>query len=473
MATPAFAPVELRAAAPEELRVTAVSRANPALCEIGGGSDLGLKVGQRLLVRHPTDDAQTIGSVQIIAVHPSHSVAEGVPAQVGMALLRWAPKDAERVEVEGVGLTPDEALRDAFRNAVRQVMGTIIDAETRVESDQSLRERVLTFSEGFVSHFEEQGQSVANGLVRRSIRAWVRRGDVQLATGRIASRKVVSGNLYAQAVTKGEQRRDGLILARKILDLAPAQLFDARLVGEPRVIAVDGDVARIAYDIAIRLDPDRYAFAEDQLRRILSSIATRKGEASAESETIKPEFQASRGELFRKRFANLDSPDSMRLRAADFGEVRSLERLRIPVPTGDRRGLAVSFVSEPSGPRTLVALQATDQWQWFEVDASLVPSHGPATLAITLRSAGQAVIREWRLPLGPWHASQSFVPDSNHSPRTLLVSPLFLYHQGEGYDIPTINYAEGVTLTLETTCPTSELREVSATEVRFLPADSK
>jgi hypothetical protein len=370
-----------------------------------------------------------------------------------------------------VGLTPDEALRDAFRNAVRQVMGTIIDAETRVESDQSLRERVLTFSEGFVSHFEELGQTVANGLVRRSIRAWVRRGDVQLATGRIASRKVVSGNLYAQAVTKGEQRRDGLVLARKILDLAPAQLFDARLVGEPRVIAVDGDVARIAYDIAIRLDPDRYAFAEDQLRRILSSIATRKGEASAESETIKPEFQASRGELFRKRFANLDSPDSMRLRAADFGEVRSLERLRIPVPTGDRRGLAVSFVSEPSGPRTLVALLATDQWQWFEVDASLVPSHGPATLAITLRSAGQAVIREWRLPLGPWHASQSFVPDSNHSPRTLLVSPFFLYYQGEGYDIPTINYAEGVTLTLETTCPTSELREVSATEVRFLPAD--
>jgi hypothetical protein len=119
----------------------------------------------------------------------------------------------------------------------------------------------------------------------------------------------------------------------------------------------------------------------------------------------------------------------------------------------------------------LVALLATDQWQWFEVDASLVPSHGPATLAITLRSAGQAVIREWRLPLGPWHASQSFVPDSNHSPRTLLVSPFFLYYQGEGYDIPTINYAEGVTLTLETTCPTSELREVSATEVRFLPAD--
>ena len=68
---------------------------------------------------------------------------------------------------------------------------------------------------------------------------------------------------------------------------------------------------------------------------------------------------------------------------------------------------------------------------------------------------------------------QSFVPDSNHSPRTLLVSPLFLYHQGEGYDIPTINFAEGVTLTLETSCPTSELREVSATEVRFLPADSR
>jgi hypothetical protein len=87
-----------------------------------------------------------------------------------------------------------------------------------------------------------------------------------------------------------------------------------------------------------------------------------------------------------------------------------------------------------------------------------------------LRSAGQAAIREWRLPLGPWHASQSFATDSNQSPRTLLISPLFLYHQGDGHDIPTINFAEGVTLSIETACRTEELREVAATETRFLPA---
>lgn len=159
--------------------------------------------------------------------------------------------------------------------------------------------------------------------------------------------------------------------------------------------------------------------------------------------------------------------------AADFGEVRSMERLRFPVPTGDRRGIAMSFADEPPGPRTLVALRGDSNWQWFEVDASLIPKHGPAELAVSLRSAGQAAIREWRLPLGPWHASQSFALDSNHSTRTLLVSPLFLYHLGDGYDISTINFAEGVTLTLETACRTEELREVAATETRFLPGASE
>ncbi len=472
-ATPDVAAAELKAQSPDSLLVTAVSRTNPALCEVAGGSDRGLTIGQRLLIRHSTDASRTAGSVELVAVHQNRSIAQGAVTQVGQELLRWDVKDSERIEVEGVGLTPEEALRDAFRNAVRMVLGAIIDAETRVEADQSLRERVLTFSEGYVSHYEELGQSASQGLVRRRIVAWVRRGDVQLATGRVASRQVKSGNLYAQAVTKGDQWRDGLLLARKILNLAPAQLFDARLAGEPRVVAVDGDIARVAYDIEIRIAPDRYAFAEDQLRRILTSIATRNGEVSADSETIQPEFQASRGELFRKRFTNLAPSSGLRLRMADFGEVRSMERLRIPVPTGDRRSLAVSFAVKSAGPRTLVALRGESDWRWFDVDAPLIPNHGPAVLALTLRSAGQAAILEWRFPLGPWHASQSFTPDSNHPSRTLLVSPFFLYHQGEGYDIPTINFAEGVTLTVETTCRTDELRNVAATEVRFLPAASE
>ncbi|MFM7074371.1 MAG: hypothetical protein ACKO38_21490 [Planctomycetota bacterium] len=468
--TPDIAPVERQAQALDGIRVTAVSRTNPRLCEINAGSDQGLTLGQRLLVPHPTDAARTVGCVELVAVHLQRSIAEGAATRVGSALMRWDAKGAERVAVNGVGLTADEALRDAFRAAVRQVLGAIVDAETRIESDQLLRDRVLTFSEGFVSHYEDVGQSVANGLVKRSIIAWVRRGDVQLAAGRIARRQVASGNLYAQAVTKGEQRRDGLLLARKILDLTPAQIFDARLVGEPRVLSVDGEQTRIAYQMEVRIDPDRYAFAEDQLRRILESLATHQGEITAKSEVIKPEFQPSRGRLFRKRFANLPGSDGLRLIETDFGDVHSLAGLRIPAAPGARRGQSDSTAAAPPVSRTLVALLGDAKWQWFAVDESLIPNHGPAVLAVTLRTAGQSAVREWKLPLGPWNASQSFVPESNHSPRTLLISPTFLYHLGEGYDIPTINFAEGVTLTVETTCRMDELRDVASTEVRFLPA---
>lgn len=53
---------------------------------------------------------------------------------------------SEAIVVEGVGMTPDEALKDAFRNAVRQVVGAVVDAETLVKNDEVINDKVLTYS---------------------------------------------------------------------------------------------------------------------------------------------------------------------------------------------------------------------------------------------------------------------------------------------------------------------------------------
>jgi hypothetical protein len=45
-----------------------------------------------------------------------------------------ARTSAVPVEAEGLGASPDEALKDAFRNAVRQVVGAVVDAETIVRT---------------------------------------------------------------------------------------------------------------------------------------------------------------------------------------------------------------------------------------------------------------------------------------------------------------------------------------------------
>ncbi len=59
------------------------------------------------------------------------------------------------VVAEGVGLTVDDARKDAFRSAVRQVVGAMIDAETLVKNDQIVADEVLTFSAGMVKGFKK------------------------------------------------------------------------------------------------------------------------------------------------------------------------------------------------------------------------------------------------------------------------------------------------------------------------------
>src|SRR6516164_7487637 len=54
----------------------------------------------------------------------------------------------DRVIAEGVGTTADDALRDAFRAAVRQTVGTMVDAETLVKNDTVISDKVLTYSDG-------------------------------------------------------------------------------------------------------------------------------------------------------------------------------------------------------------------------------------------------------------------------------------------------------------------------------------
>ena len=66
-------------------------------------------------------------------------------------------RDAPTVKIvaEGAGTTADEALKDAFRNAVRQVVGAVLDAETLVKIDEIISDQVLTYSDGFVKTYEE------------------------------------------------------------------------------------------------------------------------------------------------------------------------------------------------------------------------------------------------------------------------------------------------------------------------------
>ena len=141
-----------------------------------------------------------------------------------------------QVVVDGVGATADEALKDCFRKAVSTVMGTIIDAETDVENDRLVRDRILTFTDGFVDTYEElEAVHVEDGLVHRRIAATVRRDSLLLACGKDESMSVDASGLYPEVMTKLERCRNARALLRRTLDLLPGSLLQTRVTGRPSI----------------------------------------------------------------------------------------------------------------------------------------------------------------------------------------------------------------------------------------------
>lgn len=72
---------------------------------------------------------------------------------------------AQQVVVDGMGTDKESALRDASRNAVEQVVGTMIDSKTLVNNAVVALDTIYTKSQGFVTNQEILSQDERDGMV--------------------------------------------------------------------------------------------------------------------------------------------------------------------------------------------------------------------------------------------------------------------------------------------------------------------
>jgi hypothetical protein len=54
------------------------------------------------------------------------------------------------VVATGVSNDPDKAIQAAFSQAIEQVVGVLVEADTIVKNDQIVQDQLLTYSKGFV-----------------------------------------------------------------------------------------------------------------------------------------------------------------------------------------------------------------------------------------------------------------------------------------------------------------------------------
>lgn len=197
------------------------------------------------------------------------------------------PVDGQTQEVvaEGVGTTADEAIKDAYRNAVRQVVGGVVDAETLIKNDELIDDKVLTYSDGFIKAYEEVDGSkkVKDGLHRIKIKAQVERRSViaKLKAANVTMKRVDGKGLFAETITQLEAEGDAAGMLKKQFEDFPQSCITATVKGKPEVKKKNADGAIVQIVVQVEADQNAYKAFSSRVIPILNKLAVDKGEYTA------------------------------------------------------------------------------------------------------------------------------------------------------------------------------------------------
>ena len=159
----------------------------------------------------------------------------------------WAAEETIAVTATATGKTADEAEINALQNAVRKALGEFVDAETITNNEEVIKNKVLTYSDGFVkSHTVLSGPEMNSALGKFviTIRAEVVRNKLEesLRTAKILVTEVDGAVLWGKALegTKGIPEKQELLKKFLWEEMRPERLLISRLVSKGE----DGEVLR-------------------------------------------------------------------------------------------------------------------------------------------------------------------------------------------------------------------------------------
>jgi hypothetical protein len=322
------------------------------------------------------------------------------------------PVATEIVISEGVGKTAEEAIKDAFRSAVRQVVGSVVDAETLLKNDQIISDQVLTYSDGFIQTYEELSSQEDGGLFRKRIAAQVvRRSVVARLQGMSVTGKPIEGkDLAAAVVTRQEARENGAALLHKSLADLPKVL-----VATPRPTTAadyDEEARLLRVDVSVQADAEKYAAFLQRFTGLLDRISLDKGSVLLEGRP------GGDSRLSLEGGPVMVCPNGLALTGPDLNRVA--------------RSWCIWVLSRLDGHETRA------RWDGYLVDANLRQSvaslRGKLSLQVTLLDREGKPITEEEIPLNDarerrilWAGLPRGVSERNNesgASLNLLIAPL-------------------------------------------------
>lgn len=176
--------------------------------------------------------------------------------------------DVVSVKARGVGIDKNEALKDAYRDAVERVAGLYVDAEQMVKNNDVIQDQILTQSNAYIERCEIVKISNKAGVVQADIVASVRRQALTKRLVDVMPPQTVniaqeSVSLHAKVITETKRQDDVLaILNNELRELDPVRQLMKVSLGSAKAdverLPRDDSMVRLWYPFDIAVDEEKY-----------------------------------------------------------------------------------------------------------------------------------------------------------------------------------------------------------------------
>jgi hypothetical protein len=139
------------------------------------------------------------------------------------------------VTVTGQGASPQDALDDAVRSALRQVVGAFVRSDSKVVDDKLVQDRIISHSQGFIERVTKKGPArLKDGQYQQEAVVLVRRGKVGevLAEPASSSSSVDGSSLAAKVRMLKEQKASASELMKVVFEDFPTCVLDCEVAPE-------------------------------------------------------------------------------------------------------------------------------------------------------------------------------------------------------------------------------------------------
>ena len=194
-------------------------------------------------------------------------------------------KDDQIITVvgKGVGIDKENALKDAYRDAIERAVGMYVDAEQMMKNGELVQDRILTFSNAYIERFDvKEEKKESNGLFKVRILAQVKKSVLTKKMTEVLPPQIFKvgrelQDVHAKLTTQVKRNIDGVALLKKGLSgLNPRDLINVSLVSTTPFIRTDEkkpDKVYLHYLLKFEMNMDKYKEFSSVLDGVLSQIS--------------------------------------------------------------------------------------------------------------------------------------------------------------------------------------------------------